>query len=53
MEILTNWKLNPDKLVATTTDNGSNVVVAFEILQVMHISYFGHNLDLCVKKGFS
>ena len=49
-EILTDWKLNPEKLVATTTENGSNVVLAFEILEVLHISCFGHNLNLCMKR---
>ena len=49
--ILENWKLNKDKLVAFTTDSGSNIVCAFRILQDIHISCFGHNLDLAINKG--
>ena len=49
--ILENWKLSKDKLVASTTDSGSNLVCAFRILQGIRISFFGHNLDLAIKKG--
>ena len=52
-EVLEEWKLNPQNLVAATTDNGSNVVSAFEILELLHISCFGHNLDLGVKKALT
>ena len=31
-DIMTNWQLSTDKLVVTTTDNGSNVVAAFDFL---------------------
>jgi hypothetical protein len=51
MEIFANWEINPNKIVAATTDNGSNVVLAFELLQILRISCFGHNLHLCAKKG--
>lgn len=50
-EIFANWQLGLDNLVTATTDNGSNVVAAFDLLNVLRISCFGHNLDLCVKKG--
>ena len=47
-EVLDNWNLNPTNLVATTTDNGSNVLHAFWILDWCQISCFGHNLDLAL-----
>ena len=51
MDILSNWELNPEDIVATTTDNGSNVIAAFKNLKILRISCFGHNLDLAVKKS--
>ena len=51
-DILLNWGLSVDNLVATTTDNGSNFVRAFNsVLQWPRISCFGHNLDLSINKG--
>ncbi len=50
LDILGNWSLNKEKLVAVTTDNGSNVVVAFRNIAVLRVSCFGHNLDLAIKK---
>ena len=42
-DILLNWVLSVDDLVATTTDNGSNFVSAFDkILKWPRISCFGH-----------
>ena len=41
---------NSANLVATTTDNGSNVLRAFRILDWCQISCFGHNLDLAITK---
>ena len=49
--IFENWDLSIDKLVASTTDSGSNIVSAFRILNTVRISCFGHNLDLAIKKG--
>ena len=49
--ILDNWDLSKDKLVAATTDSGSNIVSAFRILNAIRISCFGHNLDLAIKRG--
>ena len=49
--ILENWDLFKDKMVAATTDSGSNIVLAFKILHAVRISCFGHNLDLAIKKG--
>ena len=52
-DILENWGLHTDGLIATTTDSGSNVVAAFRILDLLRISCFGHNLDLAIKKGLA
>ena len=51
--VLDNWNLSFKNLIATTTDNGSNVVAAFQILDSLRISCFGHNLDLAIKKGLN
>ena len=47
-DIFENWNLDMKKLVATTTDNGSNMIAAFNVLD---LSCFGHNLDLAINKG--
>ena len=53
LDILENWDLDKDKIVAVTTDNGSSVVVAFRNIAVLSESCFGHNLDLAIKKVLS
>ena len=52
-DVLDNWNLDFKDLIATTTDNGSNIVAAFRILDSLRISCFGHNLDLAIKKGLN
>ena len=52
-DILDNWNLSFSQLIATTTDNGSNMVAAFHNLDTIRISCFGHNLDLAIKKGLN
>ncbi len=42
------WSLPIEKLVCTTTDNGSNVVAAARRLDWVRLSCFGHNLDLAI-----
>ena len=51
LDILANWELLPENLIATTTDNGANIVNAFKILKWIRLSCFGHNLDLAVNKA--
>ena len=46
-----NWKLSTSNLVAITTDNGSNMIAAFNTSLLVRISCFGHNLDLEINKG--
>ena len=50
-DILENWNLSTEKLIATTTDNGSNYIAAFNSLGWTRVSCFGHNLNLAVTKA--
>ena len=50
-DVLAHWDLKPDQLVATTTDNASNIVAGFRSLGWMRVSCFGHNLDLAIGKS--
>ena len=45
------WNLDSSKLVAITTDNGSNIKLACQLLKLKRLSCFGHNLDLAINKG--
>ena len=49
-DVLENWQLGSENLVATTTDNASNYVAAFNTLGWTRVSRFGHNLNLAVSK---
>ena len=49
-DILGNWKLSTEKLVLTTTDNGSNFVAGFHSHGLLRLSCFGHCLDLAISK---
>ena len=44
--ILESWALPENKLACITTDNGSNVIAAVEILKWNNLTCFGHNLHL-------
>ena len=49
-ETLQQWKLEDNRLVGITTDSGSNVKLACELLHWNRLSCFGHNLNLAVGK---
>ena len=53
IDILANWEISTQNLIAATTDSGSNVISAFRKLGLLKISCFGHNLDLAVRKALS
>ena len=48
---LLQWNLDQSKQVGITTDSGSNVKSACELLNWTRLSCFGHNLNLAVEKG--
>ena len=50
-DVLDAWQLNSSRLVAITTDSGSNIVSACKKLDWVHLSCFGHNLHLAIKKA--
>jgi len=50
-DVLDNRNLDASKLVATTTDNGSNYIATFNSLRWTCVSCFGHNLNLAVSKA--
>ena len=45
------WGLQPNKLVAITTDNAKNIVNAIDHLDWLHLGCFAHTLQLGVKKA--
>ena len=49
-EILAEWNLGDDKLVVATTDNGSNITRATQLLGWTRVSCFSHTLQLSVDK---
>ena len=48
---LEEWGLSPDKQVCLTTDSGSNIIAAANILNWTRLSCFGHNLHLAITKA--
>ena len=50
-DVLDAWQLNSSRLVAITTDSGSNIVSACKKLDWVRLSCFGHNLHLAIKKA--
>ena len=51
--ILGEWKLPVDGLCAATTDNGSNIVLATEVLGWPRMPCFSHTLQLAVERAVS
>ena len=49
-QVLAEWNLDDNRLVAATTDNGSNVTRAMQLLGWARISCFSHTLQLAVDK---
>ena len=47
--ILQTWSLSEENLVATTKDNGSNVVLALSVLDWLRMPCFSHSLQLAVE----
>jgi len=52
-QILMEWELDSDKLLAVTTDNGSNIALALRKLGWSRISCFNHTLQLSVEKALT
>ena len=50
-DMLGNWDVRADQVVATTTDNAANIIAAFNLLGMLRLSCFGHNLDLAINKS--
>lgn len=51
-EEATAWALH-DKIVGLSTDNGSNIVRATELLQWEHFRCVGHTMQLCLKPALA
>ena len=49
-EVLPEWNLSHEKLVAVTTDNGPNLVRAMDLLGWTHISCFNHTIQFAIEK---
>jgi len=46
--VLNGWGLSEENQICITTDNGSNLVRAYHLLNWLHIPCFGHNLHLAI-----
>ena len=49
-QVLAEWNLDDNRLVVATTDNGSNITRAMQLLGWACISCFSHTLQLTVNK---
>ena len=47
-ETMNDWHLSSAKLSGVTTDNGSNILKAVDILHWYHVPCFSHTLQLAV-----
>jgi len=52
-ETMQQWELEVEKLVGITTDSGSNIKLACDLLNWNRLSCFGHNLNIAVGKGLN
>ena len=52
-DTLLQWNLDQSKQVGITTDSGSNVKLACELLRWRRLSCFGYNLNLAFGKGLN
>jgi hypothetical protein len=52
-QMLDDWNLQESKMVALTSDSGSNMIKAAELGQWPRISCFGHNLHNAVNSGLN
>ena len=49
---LASWELKEEQQVCITTDNGSNIIHATNILKWQRVPCFGHNLNLAITNSF-
>ena len=49
--ILADWELGGSQVVAATTDNGSNIALAIQLLNWPHVSCLSHTLQLAVTEA--
>lgn len=49
-EVLKEWDISIGKITAITTDNGANITLAIEILEMIQIPCFSHTLQLGVER---
>lgn len=45
LSVLENWEIPLSKISGITTDNGTNMIKAVELLDLFHVSCFGHTLN--------
>ena len=50
-EVLGEWKLPLQGIIAATTDNGANITSAIEMLECPHLPCFSHTLQLAVEQA--
>ena len=53
LDTLHEWNLCETKVVAITTDSGSNIKRACSLLKWSRLSCFGRNLDLAINKALN
>ena len=51
-DMLEHWKLNAEKQIAITTDNGANIKKACKDIEWTNVPCFGHNLHLAITNTF-